>query len=367
MKVLIAPNAFKGTLSAKEAGAIIDIKLQENYPETKSQIHPIADGGDGTCQLLGEYLQLKPIQVLSLNAVGRPINGMFFQDGNKCLIDVSNVSGLGNLPPNELDIGLASSFGTGILIREAISKGCQEIVLGLGGSATIDLGIGILQALGVQFLDKNGREIPPFSPEFLFKIKHVQRSPKTPPVRFTFLCDVKNQFFGNVGAIPVFGPQKGLNKSEIPSYESQCNWLVDLMYRKANQTFEDLPGFGAAGGIAAGLSAFFETKIETGARYFFEKTGIEEKVNGSDWIITGEGRYDSQSKSGKACFELLKLARTHQKKILLITSGDVSVEEGFDEIIKLPDLNFNQANLKNRAKLNLENAIAEIDLKQKRR
>ncbi|MBB6328176.1 glycerate kinase [Algoriphagus iocasae] len=363
MRVLIAPNAFKGTLSGKEAGEVIASVLHDKHVNIKSHLHPIADGGDGTCQLLAESLKLIPNKVLSLNAVGRPAIGYFFKDGNRALIDVSNVSGLGELQPKELDIGLSSTYGTGILVKEAISQGCQEIVLGLGGSATIDLGIGILQALGFQFLNKNGRELVPFSSDFLFKIKHIQRSPKTAPVRFTFLCDVRNLFFGNEGAIPVFGPQKGLKISEIENYENQCEYLLDLMYRKSNRSFEDLPGFGAAGGIAAGLSAFFETKIETGATYFFEQTGLKEKVETCDLIITGEGRYDSQSKSGKACYELLKLARQFNKKIVLITSGEVSEKESFDQVLSLPDLDFNQTDLKTIARRNLVDTISGLVLK----
>ncbi len=363
MKILIAPNAFKGTLSALEAGEIIASKLHIKYPQAKIEIHPIADGGDGTCQLLGYSLNLPSRKIWSLDATGKPTSGTYFFDGSRAFIDVSDVSGLGKLNPDELEIRVSSTFGTGLLIKNAIENGASEIILGLGGSATVDLGLGILMALGFVFLDENGRELIPFSYDFLFKIKHIQRSPKTPKVLFTCICDVRNTFKGTKGAIPIFGPQKGLKSEEIQLFESQCDFLLDLLYRKVNLVFEDKVGFGAAGGIAAGLSAFFDTKVEIGATYFFEKTGFEKILIDSDLIITGEGKYDNQSKSGKACFELLQLAKKNKKRIFLITSGNEQIQDDFDEVLFLPTLNFMEKGFKKKAKKNLKELAGKIELK----
>lgn len=362
MKILVAPNAFKGTLSALEAGEVIASNLFNKYPQVEIEIHPIADGGDGTCQLLGYSLNLPTRKVWSLDATGKPSIGTYFFEGRKAFIDVSDVSGLGQLNPQELEIRVSSTYGTGLLIKDAIDNGATEIILGLGGSATVDLAIGILQALGIIFLDKNGRELIPFSYDFFFKIKHIQKSPKFPKVSFTCICDVRNTFKGINGAIPVFGPQKGLKPEEIPLFESQSNFLIDLIYRKTNLVFEDRVGFGAAGGIATGLAAFFDTKVEIGAAYFFEKTGLEEKLISSDLIITGEGKYDNQSKSGKACFELLQLAKKNQKKIYLITSGEEQNQDGFDNILFLPALNFMENDFKKRAVKNLQELAIRIEL-----
>lgn len=362
MKVLIAPNAFKGTLSAIEAGEIIASSILSRNPEISTEVIPIGDGGDGTCQLLGHSLGLTPVSNWFLNAVGKPVKGTYFLEDDRAFIDVSTYSGLGQLPPHELDILLSSTFGTGQAIQQAISKGAKEIILGLGGSATIDLGIGILQALGIQFLDDNGRSITPFSKELLFKIRHIQKSPTTPKVAFTCLCDVKNTFGGMEGAIRVFGPQKGLKSQDISRFESQCDLLLNRMYRKSNQAFQDQPGFGAAGGIAAGLSGFFQTKMVTGANYFFEKIGLEQKLEQADILITGEGRYDEQSESGKACFELLKLAKKYQKPIFLITSGDKALHAGFNSVYQLPDLNFQKNNYLELAKKYLYQTASTIAL-----
>lgn len=363
MKILISPNAFKGTLAALEAGKIIASELEKKYPKSEIEIHPIADGGDGTCELLGHSLNLSSRRIFSLDATGKPIIGTYFFEGSKAYIDVSNVSGIGHLNPDELDVRVSSTFGTGLLIKHAIEKGASEIILGLGGSATVDLGIGILQALGLLFLDENGRELIPFSNDLLFKIRHIQKSPKFPKVSFTFVCDVRNTFKGKEGAIPVFGPQKGLKSEEIKLFEDQSDFLLNLLYKKSNLTFEDKQGFGAAGGIAAGLSGYFNTKIEIGSSFFFKKTGLEKKLVNSEVIITGEGKYDIQSKSGKACFELLQLAKKNGKKIFLITSGEELNEKEFDKVFYLPPLNFLQDGFKETARKNLQKISREIELK----
>jgi glycerate kinase len=363
LKILVAPNAFKGTLSAIEAGEIIASKLLKKYPQSTIEVHPIADGGDGTCELLGYSLNLTSRKIWSLDATGKPASGTYFFDGSKAFIDVSDVSGLGKLNPNELDIRVSSTFGTGLLIKNAIENGASEIVLGLGGSATVDLGLGILQALGLIFLDKNGRELIPYSHDFFFKIKHLQKSPKFPKVSFTCICDVRNTFKGIYGAIRIFGPQKGLKQDEVTLFETQSDFIIDLLYRKSNLVFKDRQGFGAAGGIALGLSAFFETKVEIGASYFFEKTGLNKKLISSDLIITGEGKYDNQSKSGKACFELLQLAKKNKKKIFLITSGEEENLVEFDNVLILPSLNFMKKGFKEIARKNLEELSNRIELK----
>lgn len=359
MNILISPNAFKGTMSAFEAGEIIEEFLQRKFPHVSTAKLPIADGGDGTCELLTEILGLEKKQAWSLDPYGRPIPGFFGWDkhSKKAYIDISTASGIARLGNEVKDPYVSSSFGTGLLIQNAIDLGAEEILLGLGGSATVDLGIGILVALGISFLDENGRELTLFSPNYLSKIRHIQRSPKIPKVKFSCLCDVKNNFFGEKGAIRVFGPQKGILPSQFEAYESVCEVVVAQLYRKQRKTFMDNLGFGAAGGIAVGLSAFFATTIKFGSHYFFEQTDLESKVKWADLIITGEGRYDSQSAEGKACYELLQLARHHSKKIALITSGHEYGVEQFDEVLTLPELDFSQVDYKTKSQRNLKNLL----------
>ena len=258
MRFLTAPNAFKGTIPADEAARIISDELGR-WMQDEILMQPVADGGDGTCSLLIDSLRLQKVSCPTLNAIGLPVQGYLGWDykSQKAFIDVSTASGIGNLADYQKDPYIASTFGTGLLIKKAIEIGAKEVILGLGGSATVDMGTGILSALEIVFLDQEGREITLFSPGFISKIRHIQKTPKTPKIKFTCLCDVRNPFFGPNGAVSVFGPQKGLKADQIESFEEDCQTLCELFKKKSKKDWIDLPGFGAAGGIALGLDFFF--------------------------------------------------------------------------------------------------------------
>jgi len=359
MNVLISPNAFKGTISAQKAGEIIAELIKFNFENAKVKIAPIADGGDGTCQLLSKALKLEEVECWSLNAHGQPLVATFGieRHASKAYLDVSTASGLGSLGKEKLFPRIASTYGTGLLIQKAIELGANEIILGLGGSATIDLGIGILSALGIEFLDENGRSLTFFSPNYLQRIKHIQRTTKIPKIKITCLCDVKNQLFGENGAVPVFGPQKGLKEEEFNDYESLLKSLIQTLYGKSTIEFEDQLGFGAAGGIAAGLNSFFPIEVKIGSPYFFEQIDLKSKIDWADLVITGEGRYDSQSSEGKAAYELLGLSKNRNKKIALVSSGNDGLKDGFDLVITLPNLEASSKNIKQQAEEDLIKAL----------
>lgn len=365
MRVLIAPNAYKGTLSAQEAAGIIAGCVEEFHPFASLHVLPIADGGDGTCDLLAEALQLEKIGMWTLDAFGRPIYAYFARDtrSKTLYVDCSSASGIRHLREEERHPFVASTFGTGSLILRGWQEGLTRVVLGLGGSASIDLGIGILQALGFSFLDINGRELLPFSDHLFEKTAYIQRGFFNHKLEFDCLCDVSNPFFGSTGAAAVFGPQKGLDSTRMPEYNAHAKQLIHLLYQKGGKPFADKPGYGAAGGIALGLAAFFETRLHVGASYFFEKVGLDQAVQQSDLILTGEGRFDGQSLGGKACFELLKVAKNYQKKIAIITSGDEVYNFDFDYVMKLPNLNFSDPDLAGIARKNFTRTIREGMLK----
>jgi glycerate kinase len=335
--------------------------LGQEYPGATYLSQPVADGGDGTCELLIASLGLEKVFCNSLNAVGRPIPGFYGWEASTktAYLDVSTCSGIAGLKLEERNPSLTSTYGTGILIQDAVKRGVRELVLGLGGSATVDVGAGILQAMGFLFLDANGREIAAFSPGFLKRSKHIQRSLKLPAISFSLLCDVKNPFFGTNGAVQVFGPQKGIKEDELKEMELITSDFVELLARKSKGLWMDQEGFGAAGGIALGLNQFFPSKLEFGAPYFFEKVGMSEKVAAADWIITGEGRYDRQSEAGKACYELLQLARKQGKKIALIASGKEGYNSGFDTVLELPALDFGQPDFKKKAREQFQGLLRE--------
>lgn len=360
---LLAPNAFKGTIDAERAAELMEGALLTRYPNAKTKKIPIADGGDGTCYLLGMALSLQKREATALDALGRPVSGFFFLDESNrtAYLDVSTVSGIKHLQHHERSPWITSTYGTGELINAAISLGTEHIVLGLGGSASIDLGTGILQALGYLFLDKNGRELTAFSDHFIGKIRHIQAPMRKPKVRFTCLCDVRNFFFGAQGAIPVFGPQKGLGQDELPTLEAEASRLIALFAAKTEVQVGDKPGYGAAGGIAFGLSFFFPVDMEMGATWFFGKVSLEQHLKATDWVLTGEGKYDGQSESGKGCYELLQLAKKHQRKIAILSAGSGDRPVGFDKWIPLPDLDPNQGNLRERAEKSLLEALDKAD------
>lgn len=362
MKILISPNAFKGTIEADEAAAIIRGAIKDVNPNAETAVLPIADGGDGTCYLLGKALGLESQQIWALNALGRSVRGYYFFDANSktAYLDVSTVSGIKDLQTVERNPWVASTYGTGQLIQAAVKAGANHIVLGLGGSATVDLGIGILAALGFGFLDEKGREISLFSDTFLNKIQHIQRPVHSLDIRFTCLCDVNHTFWGPKGAIPVFGPQKGLPPDEIPNFEKTCEGVLTILSQKAKKAVPDQKGFGAAGGIAFGLAHFFQVELKMGAQWFFSKVGMVEKVAWADLVITGEGKYDHQSAGGKGSYELLQLCKQAGKPCYLVTAGNNFGNAGFKKVLVLPDLDFSSPDFRQKAKENLRRSILEL-------
>jgi glycerate 2-kinase len=360
MHILIAPNAFKGTIESHRAAEIIAQVLQ-SYHFNNLTICPIADGGDGTSFLLGEILQLPKTELQTHDALGRKINGYYYseQKSATAFMDVSSATGIKHLNKNEINARKTSTYGTGTLMKDAIEKGCQQIVLGLGGSATVDMGLGIAQALGFEYYDQQNQLIPPFSENLLFRIDSIKPPFSKPEVNITCLCDVSNTFFGANGAIPVFGPQKGIKTAEIKEFEAAAQRIFQIL-QKLNPELKDQNGFGAAGGIALGLHALLNANLVNGFDYFSKKVSLEEKVKKCDLVITGEGRYDAQSEDGKGSFALLHLAKKYHKKCVLITSGNPGTETGFDQVILLPDLDFNLANYKLKAEENLKTKVTEI-------
>lgn len=353
MKWLIAPNAFKGTIESVEAAEIIK-EVLHRFGEKETSLSPIADGGDGTALLLGKALLLPSVKVNTFDALGREKEAHYYFDkqNKTAYLDVSSATGIKHLNKNEINARKTSTYGTGIMIKKAVENGAKKIILGLGGSATVDMGLGILQALGFQYYNQQNELISPFSENLLFKIARIDAPAFLPDFDVACLCDVKNTFFGKEGAIPIFGPQKGIQKSEMLDFENAARKLFTLL-KNHNSTLNDEEGFGAAGGIALGLNALLNTKLVNGFDFFAATISLEEQVKNCDLIITGEGKYEPQSQDGKGSHALLQMAQKHCKKCVLITSGNPGENTGFDDIIQLPDLEFNKGDFKQIAKENL--------------
>ncbi|MGY6558230.1 MAG: glycerate kinase family protein [Nitritalea sp.] len=339
---LIAPNAFKGSLSASEAATVIQQALLQAGVEMPIRLQPIADGGDGTCALLAESLKLEQRQVTVLDAYGRSLLAPFYleRSAQRAFLDVSAAVGLGDREGAALAPTLASSFGVGMQIAAAVQEGARELVLALGGTATIDAAMGILQGLGFVLLNRSGHALHPYHPDRFHTLAYIQRPIRLPSVRFTLLADVRHQLFGKEGGIVTFGPQKGLKMEALPEVEEGlANW-IHLLYKKGGKPFLDQEGFGAAGGLAAGLAAFFPVEIHPGAAYFFQQVQMARWLRQSHVVITGEGRYDAQSAFGKGPHALLCLARelNPKAKRVLISSGTYGRQAPAEHFISLPPL-----------------------------
>lgn len=327
MRILIAPNAFKNALSATEAALAIERGLQASRFGGTTECFPIGDGGDGTGELIIGHRQGKVVRVAVHDPLGRPVEAEFglideeadtgvMEDAGPAVIEMASASGLRLLDKKELDPLRASSFGTGELIRQALDRGARRIILGVGGSATVDGGCGILQALGVRFLDRSGKEMgagrinEPGLPERLTELDRIDLSgldKRISPGTITVLCDVDNILLGDQGAAAVFGPQKGASPEDVRQIEAGLKRLTEV----AGVDMATVPCGGAAGGVAAGLYAMAGARLVSGIDEFLSITGFEEVIKRADLLITGEGSLDEQTLHGKGPFGVAVRAKAH--------------------------------------------------------
>lgn len=315
MNILIAPNAFKHSLTATEAADAIREGLNRSGFRCKTECFPIADGGDGTGRLIvekcggawREYDVHDPLDRLIKAPLG------LIDNGKTAVIEMADASGIRLLLHNELDPLRSSSFGTGEMIRFALDRKVEKIILGLGGSATVDGGIGILSALGVRFLDAQGTELPAL-PENLSELRQIDVSEidhRILKCKITVLCDVDNLLLGANGASVVFGPQKGASVSDITILEQALENLSDAAFKVSGRKMDEIIHGGAAGGVAAALNVFLNAELVNGAEHFLQLTGFMESLIKADLLITGEGSLDEQTLQGKGPFAVAKYAKQH--------------------------------------------------------
>lgn len=313
MHILIAPNAFKGSLSAEGAARAIAEGLHDSKLNCDTTLFPIADGGDGTTSLLNKYWNAEIIPVSVHDPLGRKMESSFgwISKGKKAIISISDASGLKLLKKEELNPLHASTFGTGELIKAALDKRAEKIIIGVGGSATVDGGTGLLKALGMDYFDKAGNKISdlPFGLRDLEKIDISGLDKRIQQAEIIVLCDVQNKLLGNEGAAKVFGPQKGADKKEADLLE-QClkQWSHQTM-QAIQMDMSILKYGGAAGGVAAGLAAYTNAKLVSGIECFLSETHFETLLRHADLVITGEGSIDEQTLEGKGPFGVAASAK----------------------------------------------------------
>ena len=348
MKIIIAPDKFKGSLTSFEVCKAISDGIKKTNEKNEIIEFPMADGGDGFASVLQHYLKTDTVICDTVDPLGRSITAFYqWDEKNKIAsIEMAVASGLVLLKEKERNPLLTSTFGTGLLIKHAIEKGAAKIILGLGGSATNDGGTGILSALRFQFVNDKGVLLQA-SGENLLQIKKIITPSVLPPVKFEIACDVQNILCGPHGAAYVYAPQKGANKEQVELLDRGLRNLADVLNKKTGKDISNEPGTGAAGGIGAGLLTFFDVQMRKGIELIMEACKIEEQLTDADLLITGEGKIDEQSSSGKVVGHMTGLANKYGIPCIAICGSTELGEEaikklGLQKVIAIQDATINK-------------------------
>ncbi|HEY2800069.1 MAG TPA: glycerate kinase [Chthoniobacterales bacterium] len=340
MRILIAPDKFKGSLGAHEVGAALAAGVREALPAAEVEICPLADGGEGTAEVIRLALGGERISCPVHDARGRPVEAGYgwVPASRRAVMEMSAAAGLFRLQPNERDPLTASTFGVGEMLRCAAARGAEEITLGLGGSATNDGGFGLARALGFQFFTAAGRELSGAVPDLLDLARiAVPNEPSLP--RVVAACDVRNPLLGPTGATRTFGAQKGATPKQTEILERALRRLADVAAETFGSDHRATAGAGAAGGLGFGLLTFCGATVRSGFEVVAELIGLREKITRADVVITGEGKLDRQTLSGKAPAGVARLARAAGKRVFAIVGQAEGKEPGelFDAVIALND------------------------------
>lgn len=304
MKIVIAPNAFKGSLSATAAAEAMRLGLGRATGDAEAVLVPVADGGDGLVDVLADAMSGELHQVSVKDPLFRDVNASFcyLPEKNVAVIEMAKASGLALLSSEEQDPTRTTTLGTGELITAALQLGAEHVIVGIGGSATIDGGVGMACALGFRFLDGNGEPVRPVGGE-LIHIRRIENSSIHLPIEdvlFEAVCDVDNPLLGPEGAASVYGPQKGATPEQVDQLEQGLGNLADVIKKDLGIEVRNLRGGGAAGGLGAGLFAFSGARLKPGMDLVLDLVRLDSALEGADLVLTAEGRLDSQTAFGKA-------------------------------------------------------------------
>ena len=350
MKIVVAPNAFKGTLTATQAATAIALGVREVFPDAKIAEIPVADGGDGTVGALvtargGTY------RWVNLDGpLGDPVLAPFglIDDGRTAVVELASASGFELIPAARRDPRKTSTYGFGQLLEAARREGASSVIAGIGGSATNDGGAGMAQALGYRLLDHEGREIPRggIALARLERIDDAGLDAGWRSVKVMVACDVTNPLTGPKGASYVYGPQKGADPVTVRQLDEALAHLAEIFERELGKRVADIPGAGAAGGTGAGLIAFLDATLTPGAALVVDASGFDEALKGADLVITGEGRADAQTAYGKAPGEVAKRAKAARIPVLLMAGSkgpgwEALSELGVSSIVTLDEVGDN--------------------------
>ena len=332
-RYLCAPDSFKESLTAMEAARVMAQGIENADHDAEVRCLPMADGGEGTARALvdatGGSMRAVPVH----DPLGRPVEGHFglLADGTTAVVETAEASGLALLEAKERNPLIASSYGTGELMLAAVRSGAKRIIVGLGGSATNDAGAGLLQALGVRLLDKNGNDLAHGGAALanLTTIDISTMDPALKNVAITAACDVTNPLTGPTGASAVFGPQKGASKDDVATLDAALAHFAQVIDSQLGVAVNDVPGAGAAGGIGAALKGFLNAEFRPGIAIVIEQSGLDAAAQWADVVFTGEGSIDFQTKFGKTPAGVAETAKRHGKPVIAV-AGHIGT--GIDEL-----------------------------------
>lgn len=317
MKVVVAIDSFKGSLTSVEAERAVYEGAMESGKCESVICCPLADGGEGTSYALSTIEGARVINASAIDSLRREIQCEYtILPSNVAVIEVSEAVGLAMLKQSERNPMYTTTYGVGMLIKDALDRGCREFIIGLGGSSTNDCGIGMLSALGFEFTNCNPID-GAIALKSLMKIKMDNADPRLKECKFHVACDVDNPLTGPNGATYVFSPQKGAKESELELMD-KWHFKFATITKKQIEASDKTPGAGAAGGLGYAFLAYLGAELKSGVELVMELTGIEEKIKTCDLVITGEGRLDSQTTGGKAPWGVSKLAKKYEKKVIAL-------------------------------------------------
>lgn len=329
MKAVVAIDSFKGSLSSSQAGKAAADGIIRVYPDAKVEICVLADGGEGTMEALMSGMNGKNQCIFVTDPLGKKTVCEYgiAEDGKTAIMEMASAAGITLIKKEERNPLFTTTYGVGEMILDAIKKGCTKFLIGIGGSATNDGGVGMLQALGYGFLDQKGNQVS-FGAQGLEKIERITDEGVIPELKrchFTIACDVTNPLCGPEGCSIVYGPQKGADSYMAEQRDRWMEKYADIVERSFTKADRNYPGTGAAGGLGFAFLTFTDSILKSGVQIVLEETGMEKKIKEADIVVTGEGRLDGQTAMGKAPVGIAKLAKKYQKPVIAF-SGSVAVE-----------------------------------------
>ena len=371
MKVVISIDSLKGSLSSMEAATAIKEGILEVNKETEVVIMPLADGGEGTVDALVEGMNGQAILTSVMGPIEEKVEAKYgiLSDGKTAIMEMAQAAGFALVPAEKKNPLYTTTYGVGEMIKEAIEKGCRNFIVGIGGSATNDAGVGMLQALGFEFYDEKNNLVG-LGGHVLNKIKKIKidnRLKELDQCSFKIACDVNNPLYGENGAAYIYGPQKGATPEIVKELDEGLRNFAQVVKADLGKEIAEVPGVGAAGGMGFAFLGFLNSKLESGIKIILDEINLDDTVKGADIVITGEGRLDNQTAMGKAPIGVAKIAKKHGAKVIAIAgcTTDDAVrcnEEGIDAYFSIVNsaMTIEEATKKETALKNMKSTTIQV-------